>query len=507
VPGKINKVLVANRGEIAMRVMRALRELGIPAVAVYSEADRQAAHVLFADEAICIGPPPSTESYLRADGILDAVKRSGADAVHPGYGFLSENPAFARALRDAGVAFIGPTPEAMELMGNKLSARAAMLEAGVRVIPGGDGALPGPDEAARLAGRIGYPVMLKAAAGGGGKGMRVVRGETELASALEATRAEAAGAFADSAVFMEKYLEGPRHVEIQVLADRHGNTVYLGERECSVQRRHQKVVEESPSPIVDGAMRREMGEMAVRVAEACGYEGAGTVEFMVDANRDFYFLEMNTRLQVEHPVTELTYGVDLVKLQIAVASGEELPFGQEDLVPRGWAMEFRVYAEDPRRGFLPATGKIHRLREPAGPGVRHDSGIYEKYEVPIYYDPLLSKLVIHGRTREEVLQRARRALGEFCITGLRTNLPFHRWLLLQPGFLEGNYDTHFIEDRFRPELLVKDRDLDLVALAAATLAYHQHGQRMSFADGDSRPRAASRWRLAARREAVARRRT
>jgi acetyl-CoA carboxylase biotin carboxylase subunit len=505
VAGKITKVLVANRGEIALRVMRALRELEIPSVAVYSEADREAAHVLFANEAVCIGPAPSTESYLRIDKILEAVRETGADAVHPGYGFLSENAAFARALRDAGIGFIGPGPEAMELMGNKLTARAAMIAADVRVIPGSDGALGDPDEARRLAREIGFPVMLKAAAGGGGKGMRVVRDESDMASALDATQAEAAKAFADSAVFVEKYIEEPRHIEIQVLADRKGNAVYLGERECSIQRRHQKVVEESPSPIVSEAMRKEMGEMAVMVAKACDYEGAGTVEFMVDANRDFYFLEMNTRLQVEHPVTELTYNVDLVKLQISVANGEALPFTQEELVPNGWAMEFRIYAEDPATNFLPSTGKILRLREPNGPGIRHDSGIYEKYDVPIYYDPLLSKLVIYGQTRDEVIQRSRRAFTEFVIAGIRTNLSFHQWLLRQPAFEQGNFDTHFIDNHFRPEYLEQDEALPFVALAAATLAYHQHGRRMIFAGLQAFSRRPSRWKLAARKEAVTRR--
>ena len=359
---KIKKVLVANRGEIALRVMRALRELDIPSVAVYSEADREAAHVFFANEAVEIGPAPSTESYLRIDRIIEAAKKSGADAVHPGYGFLSENSAFARALREEGITFIGPSPESMELMGNKLSARARMLATGVRVIPGSDGALSEPEDAIRLAAEIGYPVMLKAASGGGGKGMRVVRDEAGMTAALRDTQAEAEKAFADPSVFLEKYVDRPRHVEIQILADQQGNTVFIGERECSIQRRHQKVVEESPSPVVDDAMRAAMGEMAVQAARAADYVGAGTVEFIVDPDRNFYFLEMNTRLQVEHPVTELTYNVDLVKLQVDIAAGKPLPFEQKDLERRGWAMEFRIYAEDPAQGFLPSTGKILRLR-------------------------------------------------------------------------------------------------------------------------------------------------
>ncbi len=501
----IEKVLVANRGEIAMRVMRTLRKLGIPAVAVYSDVDRQAPHVFFAEQAEPLGGSTSMDSYLRIDKIVDAARKAGADAVHPGYGFLAENADFARALADAGLTFIGPPADAIEMMGNKLRARALMLAAGVRVIPGSDGPVSSPEEAGRLAGEIGYPVMLKAAAGGGGKGMRVVRGEDELAAALRSTREEAGKAFADDAVYIEKYIDRPRHIEIQVMADAQGKVIHLGERECSIQRRHQKVVEECPSPLVDESMRAEMGEMAVQAAKAVGYVGAGTVEFIVDGERRFYFLEMNTRLQVEHPITEQVTGTDLVKLQLAVAAGEPLPLQQEDVQRRGWAMEFRIYAEDPENGFLPSTGKISLLREPTGPGVRHDSGIYEKYEVPVYYDPLLSKLVIYGDDREDVILRARQAFTEFVVAGIKTNIPFHQWLLKQAPFVSGDYDTHFIDDRFDPDEIEHDPRVPHVALLAAVLAYHQHGRRLNFDQQAAAESAPSRWRLVARREGVMRR--
>ena len=502
---KIRKVLVANRGEIAMRVMRTLRQLDIAAVAVYSEADRQSPHVFFADQALPLGGVSSAESYLRIDKIIDAARKSGADAVHPGYGFLSENAEFATALAAAGITFIGPPPSAMADMGNKLRAREIMMAAGVRVIPGSDGPVSEPAEAKRLAKAIGFPVMLKAAAGGGGKGMRVVRAAAELNAALRATREEAATAFADDAVFIEKYIEKPRHIEIQVMADAHGDCIHLGERECSIQRRHQKVVEEAPSPFVDEAMRAAMGEMAVQAAKAVAYVGAGTVEFMVDAERNFYFLEMNTRLQVEHPITELITCTDLVKMQLEVAAGAPLPLTQEQVLRRGWAMEFRIYAEDPARGFLPSTGKILRLREPTGPGVRHDSGIYEKYEVSVYYDPLLSKLVIYGEDRRDVIRRARQAFTEFVVAGIKTNIPFHQWLLKQEAFINGDYDTHFIDEAFDPGQIVHDPRVPEVALLAAVLAYHQHGRRINFETGDASDSRPGRWRLAARREAVMRR--
>ena len=501
----IRKVLVANRGEIALRVMRTARKLGLATVAVYSEPDRQAPHVFFADQALPLGGVTSAESYLRIDKIVDAARRAGADAVHPGYGFLSENPAFAEALAAAGIAFVGPPAAAMAAMGNKLRARALMLAAGVRVIPGSEGAVADPEEAARLAEAIGYPVMLKAAAGGGGKGMRVVRDPAQLATALRTTREEAGKAFADDAVFVEKYIERPRHIEIQVMADAHGGCIHLGERECSIQRRHQKVVEESPSPFITDAMREAMGAMAVQAARAVDYRGAGTVEFIVDAARDFYFLEMNTRLQVEHPVTELVTGLDLVKLQFMVAAGEPLPLTQEQVTRRGWAMEFRIYAEDPEHGFLPSTGKILRLREPAGPGVRHDSGIYEKYEVPVYYDPLLSKLVVYGEDRADTIARARQAFQEFVIAGIKTNIPFHQWLLRHPAFAAGDCDTHFIDEHFKSEEIAQDPRVPAVAVLAAVLAYHQHARRLNFDEAAARDCQPSRWRHIGRREAIARR--
>ncbi|MCB1161890.1 MAG: acetyl-CoA carboxylase biotin carboxylase subunit [Candidatus Krumholzibacteriia bacterium] len=499
------KVLVANRGEIALRVMRTLRKLGVESVAVYSDVDRQAPHVFYAEQALPLGGVTSAESYLRIDKLVDAARRAGADAVHPGYGFLSENPDFATALADAGIAFIGPPPAAMAAMGNKLRARALMLEAGVRVIPGSDGAVTDPAEAARLAGEMGYPVMLKAAAGGGGKGMRVVRDPAQLAGALRATREEAGKAFADDAVFVEKYIEKPRHIEIQVMADQHGGCIHLGERECSIQRRHQKVVEESPSPFVTPEMREAMGAMAVQAARAVDYVGAGTVECIVDAARNFYFLEMNTRLQVEHPVTELVTGLDLVEMQLQVAAGERLPLTQEQVSRRGWAMEFRIYAEDPERGFLPSTGKIQRLRLPAGPGLRHDSGIYEKYEVPVYYDPLLSKLVVYGADRTDVIRRARQAFQEYAIAGIKTNIPFHQWLLGQEAFAAGDCDTHFIDERFDPTEIRHDPRVPDVAVLAAVLAAHLHGRRLNFDQAAASDCLPSRWRQTARREAVMRR--
>ncbi|HLU64852.1 MAG TPA: acetyl-CoA carboxylase biotin carboxylase subunit [Kofleriaceae bacterium] len=446
----VRRVLVANRGEIAVRVMRTLRELGIESVAVFSDVDRRAAHVLMADHAVAIGPAPAAESYLVIDRILEACRASGADAVHPGYGFLSENAAFAEACAAAGITFIGPPAAAMRLMGSKTAARVAVERAGAPVVPGdsGPGGAGFPDAAAALAAAraIGFPVLIKASAGGGGKGMRLVADEAAFPSSFDSAVREAQAAFGDGTVYIERAVLRPRHVEIQVFADTHGNTVHLGERDCSIQRRHQKVIEESPSPAVTPALRGEMGAAAVRAARACDYVGAGTVEFLLAEDGSFYFLEMNTRLQVEHPVTEVVYGVDLVAWQIAVARGEVLPMSQEQLDARrrGAAIECRVYAEDPER-FLPSPGPIHHLRVPGGPYVRDDSGVYEGWTVPVHYDPLLSKLITWGDDRGQALARMRRALDEYAVRGIRTNLPFHRRVLRHPEFIEGRYDTGFID--------------------------------------------------------------
>jgi acetyl-CoA carboxylase, biotin carboxylase subunit len=440
-----SKILIANRGEIAVRVIRACRELGIPSVAVYSDVDRASLHVAKADEAYHIGPPLASESYLNIPKILDVARRAGADAIHPGYGFLSENAKFARACAEAGVKFIGPTPEAMEMMGSKTRARQEMEKAGIPFVPGSSRGLASVEEAELLARKIGYPVMLKAAAGGGGKGMRRVNDPGELRSALEAARSEAERSFGDSEVYIEKYIVNPRHIEMQILADEHGNTVWLGERECSIQRRHQKVLEESPSPVVDADMRRRMGEVAVRVAQAADYTNAGTVEFLADQDRNFYFLEMNTRLQVEHPVTELITGLDLVHLQIHIAFGGTLPFKQEDLRIRGHAIECRIYAEDPDNNFFPSPGKITMLLPPAGPGIRHDSGSYEGWTVPIDYDPLLAKLIGYGADRQQAIMRLRRALHEYFAAGIKTNISLFRRILNDADFVAGKFDTGYLD--------------------------------------------------------------
>jgi len=439
------KILVANRGEIAVRVIRACREMGIRTVAVFSEPDRAALHVRLAEEARFIGPAPSSESYLSIDRILEAAEASGAEAVHPGYGFLSENAAFAGACEEKGLVFIGPRSETIALMGEKTGARREALAAGVPVVPGT--LEPLTDEAAigREAAGIGFPIMLKAAAGGGGKGMRLVGSADELPSALARARSEARGAFGDDRVYLEKAIVRPRHVEIQVLADLHGNAVHLFERECSIQRRHQKVIEESPSPLVTPELRERMGALAVALAKRVGYVNAGTLEFLIDADRHPYFLEMNTRLQVEHAVTEEVTGVDLVKAQVRIAQGEVLPFGQEDLAQRGHAIECRVYAEDPEAGFMPSPGRITALRTPDGPGVRDDSGVYEGWEVPVHYDPLISKLVVWAPTREDAIQRMRRAVSEYKVLGIRTTLPFFQRVLRHPAFVAGDIDTSFVE--------------------------------------------------------------
>jgi len=434
------KVLVANRGEIAVRVMRTLRDLGISPVAIYSEADRHALHVRAADAAVCVGPEASSQSYLVADAVLDAARRTGASAIHPGYGFLSENADFARRVGASGLTWIGPPPDAISMMGDKLTARATVEAAGVPTVPGGSGAITDTGDALEVARAVGFPVMLKASAGGGGKGMRLVHTEAEFGASLDAARREAAGAFGDDAVYVEKFITEPHHVEIQVLCDAHGGAVYIGERECSVQRRHQKVVEECPSPFIDEPLRRRMGEVAVAAARACGYVGAGTVEFLVGGDRGFYFLEMNTRLQVEHPVTELVYGVDLVEQQLRVAAGERLGFRQEELVPRGHAIECRLYAEDPET-FLPSPGRVTGVRWPGGPGVRVDAGIDGHSVVGMAYDPMVAKVCTWGRDRAQAIRRMRRALDETVILGITTNVPLHHRVLAHPDFVAGRYDT------------------------------------------------------------------
>ncbi len=491
------KILIANRGEIAVRVMRGCREMGIRTVAVYSEVDRASLHVRYADEAYLIGPAPSTESYLRIDRVLDAARQSGAEAIHPGYGFLAENPEFARACGDAGVVFIGPPVAAMELMGSKTASRQVVRKAGLPVVPGTDRNLESFEEVAKVAREIGFPVMLKASAGGGGKGLRLVSKAAELESAYRTARSEAQNAFNDPSVYLEKYIEHPRHVEIQILGDRHGHLLYLGERECSLQRRHQKVMEECPSPVVNEDLRRRMGETAAHIGKLAGYWNAGTVEFLLDLEGNFYFLEMNTRLQVEHPVTELVVGIDLVKEQLRIAAGEHLAWTQEDVHLRGAAIECRIYAEDPSNNFFPSPGLISRLQVPAGPGIRRDSGVYEGWRVPLEYDPLLSKLAVWATDRREAIARLQRALGEYEILGLQTNIPFFRRILEHPDFLAGRIDTGFIDRALAAGLMSEEppsAEEERVALLAAAL--HVGRQRNSLPAAEAP--AASAWKRAGR---------
>ena len=505
---RLKMVLIANRGEIAVRILRGLHEMGIAGAAVYSEADRRSLHVLLADEAHPIGPAPSRESYLKAEALVDLAVQIGADGIHPGYGFLSENAHFARLCRDAGVTFIGPSPEAIAAMGSKVESRRLMMAAGVPVVPGGKDPLPDLESAAAAAEAIGYPVMLKAASGGGGKGMRMIPSTAELASSYRAARSEAAASFGDDSVYMEKFIENPRHVEIQVLGDLHGRVVSLGERECSVQRRHQKVVEEAPSIAVTPDLRRLMGEAAAAAARAVGYSNAGTVEFLLAKDGSFYFLEMNTRLQVEHPVTELVTGIDLVRAQVRIAEGE--PLGPEfdtlsELGPRGHAIEIRVYAEDPWNRFTPSPGRIERLRLPEGPGVRNDFGVYEGAEVSIHYDPMLGKLIVWAADRERALARLARALSELRIEGIRTNVPLFEALLADPDFRSGNLDIGMLDRKLaagdlQPSHQTRLADLPLIA---AALAHFERSQRSQpAAPGESAGSRRSRWGAVARREAV-----
>jgi len=465
----IRKILVANRGEIAVRIMRTCKELGIATVAVYSDADRLMPHVLMSDEAYPIGPAPSRESYLSTERILNAANQSGADAIHPGYGFLSENATFAEAVTNAGIKFIGPSPDAIKAMGDKTHARAMMSQAGVPVVPGTSTPVVSLDAAYAFCEDQGFPVLIKAAAGGGGKGMRVVNSRDEFSSALRSAQSEAGSAFGDDRVYLEKYLQKPRHIEFQILGDEYGNIIHLGERECSIQRRHQKVVEETPSVIMDDVLRSEMGRTALRAAEACGYFNAGTVEFLVDESRNFYFLEMNTRLQVEHPVTEMRTGIDLVAEQIRIASGEPLVLKQPDVQFSGHAVECRVYAEDVRNNFLPSTGTILHLKPSEGFGVREDRGVEKGGEVSIYYDPMIAKLVAWGRSRNEALDRMRRALREYEILGVETTIPLSLFVIDHPLFRSGDFDTHFLENHWRPDSSLSALEPH-EQMAAATLA-------------------------------------
>jgi acetyl-CoA carboxylase, biotin carboxylase subunit len=490
---RLRKVLVANRGEIACRVIRACRELRIGTVAVYSEADRTAPHVLAADEACLIGPPPSAQSYLQAERIVETAVRTGCDAVHPGYGFLSERAFFARLVEEAGLAFVGPPADAIAAMGDKTEARQRMIAAGVPVVPGVAEPLPDAGAAAAAAEQFGYPVLLKATAGGGGKGMRVVQSPEELERAFAAASSEALSAFGDGSIYLEKYLARPRHIEIQVLADGHGNIVHLGERDCSVQRRHQKLIEEAPSPALTAELRARMGETAVAAARAVGYRNAGTIEFLFQ-DGEFYFLEMNTRIQVEHPVTELVTGIDLVQWQLRIAGGEAIPFAQEAIAPTGHAIECRITSEDPANGFLPSTGRIVLFQPPGGPGVRWDGAVAEGVEVSLYYDPLLGKLVVHAPDREGALERMDRALAELCIVGVQTSAPFHRRVMAEPSFRAGDVTIRYLDEH--PELAGMEVDEGVLRMAAvaAALLEEESRTRRSAQRIETPAAGGSRWR-------------
>ncbi len=492
---RIERVLIANRGEIAVRVIRTLRDLGMTSIAVYSEADRLSLHVLLADEAYPIGPAPAPQSYLDIERLLEVARRVRADAVHPGYGFLAENEEFARACEEVALLFIGPSSRTIARLGDKLAAREIAAHAGVPLIPGSS-ALSDPSEARARARELGYPLMLKAVAGGGGKGLRMVRGESELASAWELARGEALAAFADDRVYWERYFERPRHVEAQILADQHGNVAFLGERECSVQRRHQKLLEETPCLALEGPARAALGEAACRLCRQAGYVGAGTVEFLLDAEGRFYFLEVNTRLQVEHPVTEMVTGLDLVAEQLGIAAGRPLSFGADPPPPRGHALEARISAEDPLRSFTPSTGTVRRLRAPQGPGVRNDSGLYRGVRIPVYYDPLVAKLITWGRDRDEAIRRMGRALDEYVLEGVHSTIPFHRWLVSHAEFRAGRLHTRFVEEHLTAESLGHQGGDEEVALLAAAL--HARAERLAVALPSSSPDGGSTWKWSLR---------
>jgi len=490
----MNKILIANRGEIALRVMRSAREMGIKTVAIFSEADRNAPFVKYADEAVCVGPPPSNESYLQVDKIIEVCKKLRVDGLHPGYGFLSENAEATRKITAAGITFIGPSPEAMELMGDKLKAKDTVKAYNIPMVPGTDQAIKDVLAAKKIAEEIGFPILIKAAAGGGGKGMRVVENADEFEEQMDRAVSEAVSSFGNGAVFIEKYVGSPRHIEIQVIADTHGNIVYLFERECSVQRRHQKVIEEAPSAVLTPEIRKAMGECAVDVARSCNYVGAGTVEFLLENNKDFYFLEMNTRLQVEHPVTEMISGIDLVKEQINIARGEKLSFTQNEVQIKGHAFEVRVYAEDPANNFLPDIGTLNTYTRPEGMGVRVDDGFEEGMEIPIYYDPMISKLITHGKDREEARERMIRAIDDYVISGVETTLPFCKFVMNHEAFISGNFDTHFVTKHFTVEKLQNSdaEGEEVAALFAARL--HEEGLANKVVV-DSNENTISKWKL------------
>lgn len=463
---KIKKILVANRGEIALRVMRTAREMGIRTVAVYSEADRKAMHVRYADEAVCVGPPPSAESYLLGDKIIEICKELSVDAIHPGYGFLSENAEFAKKVSEAGLIFIGPSPESIEVMGSKLAAKAAVSKYDIPMVPGTDEAITDIPEAKKIAESIGYPILIKASAGGGGKGMRIVENSEEFEEQMDRAISEAVSAFGDGSVFIEKYITSPKHIEFQILGDQHGNVIHLFERECSIQRRHQKVIEEAPSAILTPEIRKAMGQAAVRVAQACNYYGAGTVEFIMDEQLNFFFLEMNTRLQVEHPVTEEITGIDLVRQQVKIAGGDKLEIKQEDLSIKGHAIECRVYAEDPANNFLPDIGKLATYIRPQGAGVRVDDGFEQGMDIPIYYDPMIAKLVTFADDRQLAINRMVRAIDEYTITGIQTTLPFCKYVIQHEEFTSGKFDTNFVNNHFTPQNLSPEPNQDEKEIAA-----------------------------------------
>ncbi len=491
------KVLVANRGEIAVRILRACRELGIESVAVFSEADRNALHVRYADEAYLLGPAPSRESYLRADKIIDIARKCSADAIHPGYGFLAEREAFAAACIDAGITFIGPKPSAIAAMGDKMTARNTVIAAGVPVVPGteGTGSLR-DEELLALAPKIGFPLLIKASAGGGGKGMREVTSLEEMPALLGSARREAESAFGDGNVYLEKLVEGARHIEIQILADQHGNVISLGERDCSIQRRHQKLIEEAPSPAMDEDLRRKMGEVAVKAAQSVDYVNAGTIEFLVDKDKNFYFLEMNTRLQVEHPVTEVVTGIDIVAEQMRIARGRQLTYKQEDIQLRGHAIECRINAEDPYNGFLPSTGRITHSLLPTGPGIRVDTGVYPGFEITPFYDPMIAKLIVWGETRGQAILRMRRALEEYRIVGVRTNIPFHQSMMDSHRFMGGQYDTRFIEERFsmpEPEEGSMTHRPEIAAAFATLVAHYEAQHSAEFVMRNERDTSNWKW--------------